>query len=130
LLDVAMVPSRRALLRTTAATLLVGVAGCLDAVRSGRVGVRIDNRDDRSHAVDVRFAADGDPVAEESFDVPAGTEATFDDVVAAGEYEVTVAVDAGARTTVPFAMNGCPDNALFVAVDDEGTLEADVLDEC
>jgi hypothetical protein len=126
-----MISTRRTVLRRAASTpLLVGLAGCLDAVRPGEVGVRIDNRDDRPHTVGVRFAADGETVAEESFDVPAATETASENVVSAGEYDVTVTLDAGGRTTVPFTMNGCTDNALFVSIDDAATLEAGVLDEC
>jgi len=125
-----MVPTRRTLLRAAGTATLGGGAGCLDSLRSGSVGVRIDNRDDRRHAVDVAFLSDGDPVAEERFEVAAGTERTDDNVVAAGAYTVTVAVDGGSETRLPFSMQGCPDNTLFVAVDADGAVEAGVLDEC
>ena len=125
-----MIPTRRTLLRTAGTAPLVGLAACLGALRSGSVGVRVDNRDDRRHAVDVTFLSDGDVVADERLEVDAGTERTAENVVAAGEYTATVAVDGGSETRVPFSMNGCTDNALFVAVDADGAVEAGVLDEC
>jgi hypothetical protein len=47
-----MVPTRRILCRAVGTVPLLGLAGCLGALRSGHVDVRIDNRDDRRHAVD------------------------------------------------------------------------------
>ncbi|AXG07101.1 hypothetical protein DU500_12070 [Haloplanus rubicundus] len=125
-----MVPSRRAVLRATGTTTLVGFAGCLGALRSGRVGVRIDNRDDRRHAVDVEFLSDGELVAERRFTVDGGTERTAENVVVAGEYRVDVTLDGETHTSVEFTMQGCTDNALFVGIDADGAVEAGVLDEC
>jgi hypothetical protein len=125
-----MVPTRRSLLRLAGSTTLLGLAGCLDALRSGQVAVRIDNRDDRRHAIDVEFRSDGDLVTERRFEVVAGAERTYENVVDAGEYTVEVALDGGSETQVPFAMQGCTDNTLFVAVDADATMEAGVLDEC
>lgn len=125
-----MVPTRRTLCRAVGTATLVGFAGCLGALRSGRVGVRIDNRDDRTHAVDVEFLSDGELVAEERFEVAAETERAYGNVVAAGEYTVDVTLDGAAHATVPFSMNGCSDNTLFVSVSEDATLEAGVLDEC
>jgi hypothetical protein len=125
-----MVPTRRTVLRATAATPLLGVAGCLGALRSGRVGVRIDNRDDTRHAVDVEFLNGDELVAEERFEVAAGTERTYENVVEAGEYTADVTLDGATTTTVPFRMNGCTDNTLFVSIDTDAAVEAGVLDEC
>jgi hypothetical protein len=133
-----MVPTRRTLLRLTGSTTLLGLAGCLGALRSGQVDVRIDNRDDRRHAVDVEFRSDGDVVVERRFEVSADTERTYGNVADAGEYTVEVALDGGPETQVPFTMQGCTDNTLFVAVDADAdsdvdgdvTMEASVLDEC
>lgn len=125
-----MLSTRRTLCRAAGTAPLVGLTGCLGVLRSGSVDVRVDNRDDRSHAVDVAFLSDGELVADERLEVDAGTERTAENVVAAGEYTATVAVDGGSATRVPFSMDGCTDNALFVAVDADGAAEAGVLDEC
>jgi hypothetical protein len=125
-----MVPSRRAVLRVTGTTALVGFAGCLGALRSGQVNVRIDNRDDGRHAVDVEFLSDGELVAERRFTVDGGTERTVENVVAAGEYRVDVTLDGETQTAVEFSMQGCTDNTLFVTVDADGAVEAGVLEEC
>jgi|GEM_PF-3550836 len=125
-----MTVTRRPLLRATGTGALLGLAGCLDALRSGSVAVRVDNRDDRRHAVDVEFLDGGELVAEQRFEVVAETERTYENVVSAGEYTVDVTLDGATHTTVPFSMNGCTDNALFVAVDTDATVEASVLDEC
>jgi len=125
-----MVPTRRTLCRALGTATVVGVAGCLDSLRTGSVGVRIDNRDDRRHAVDVEFLDGGELVAEERFEVAAGTERESESVVAAGEYRVDVTLDGATHAAVDFSMQGCTDNALFVAVDTEAELEAGVLDEC
>jgi hypothetical protein len=125
-----MIPSRRAALRATGTTALVGFAGCLGALRSGQVNVRIDNRDDRRHAVGVEVLSGGDLVAERRFTVDRGTERTDENVVAAGEYTVDVTLDGETHTAVEFTMQGCPDNTLFVAVGSDGAVEAGVLDEC
>jgi len=122
-----MGPTRRTVLSACAT---VPLAGCLDALRSGQVAVRIDNRDDRRHAVDVEFLSDGDLVTEKRFEVAAGTERTDENVVAAGEYTVDVTLDGAASTSVAFTMQGCTDNTLFVVVDAAATVEASVLDEC
>jgi hypothetical protein len=116
--------------RVATTTALVGFTGCLGALRSGQVGVRIDNRDERAHAVDVAFLSGDDLVAEERFAVAAGTERESEGVVAAGEYTVEVTLDGATGTTVPFSMNGCADNALFVSIGADGVVEAGVLDEC
>jgi hypothetical protein len=123
-------PSRRTILRTAGATTLAGLAGCLDAVRGGHVDVAVENRDDRSHEVDVTVRSGGDAVAEERFVMPAGSTVEAEDVVGAGTYDVTVALDGEARTEVLFTMQGCPDNTLFVAVEDDGQVEAGVLEAC
>jgi hypothetical protein len=129
-----MAPVRRTLLRAVGTTILLGLAGCLAALRSGQVGVRIDNRDDRTHVVDVEFLDGGELVAEERFEVAAETGRGDENVAAAGEYTVDVTLDGATHTTIPFSMNGCTDNTLFVAVDADAdadaTVEADVLDEC
>jgi hypothetical protein len=125
-----MAPSRRTLCRAAGATTLVALAGCLDALRSGQVGVRIDNRDGRTHVVGVAFLDGDELVAERRFEVVAETEREYENVVAAGEYTVDVSLDGATHTTVPFSMNGCTDNTLFVAVDANETVEAGVLDEC
>ena len=125
-----MVSTRRTLLRATVPTSLIGLAGCLDALRSGNVDVRIDNRDDRPHTVGVVFRTGGEVVTEERFEVAAETERDVENVVTAGAYDVTVTLDGATRTTVPFSMNGCTDNALFVAIDADAALDAGVLDEC
>jgi hypothetical protein len=125
-----MVPTRRTLLRTAGTAALAGGAGCLGSLRSGSVALRIDNRDDRRHAVDVTFLSDGELVAEERVEVAAGAERPVENVVAAGEYTVDVALDGDSGTRIPFSMNGCTDNTLFVAVEADGTVEAGILDEC
>jgi hypothetical protein len=125
-----MVSTRRTLCRAVGTAPLLGLAGCLGAFRSGHVDVRIDNRDDRRHAVGVAFRSDGELVAEERFEVAAGTERAYEHVVAAGEYTVDVALDGATQTAVDFSMHGCTDNALFVAVDAASSVEAGVLDEC
>jgi hypothetical protein len=125
-----MVPTRRTAFRAVGSTTLAGIAGCLGLVRSGHVDVRVDNGDDRSHAVDVAFRAGGEVVAEERVEAPPGTETTVAEVVDAGEYAVTVILDDGTSRRVPLAMNGCTDNALFVSIDADAALEAGVLDEC
>jgi len=125
-----MVPTRRTLCRAVGTVPPFALAGCLGALRSGHVDVRIDNRDDRRHAVGVAFLADGELVAEERFEVAAGTERAYENVVSAGEYTVDVTLDGTTRTAVDFSMNGCTDNALFVAVDAAASVEAGVLDEC
>ena len=124
-----MLPTRRALLRASPAA-LIGVAGCLDRLRSGRIAVRVDNRDDSRHAVDVEFLSDGDLVTEERFAVAADTERTYGNVAAAGEYTVDVTLDGETHTVVDFTMRGCTDNTLFVAIDADATMTAGVLDEC
>lgn len=125
-----MVPTRRTLCRALGTAPVVGLAGCLGPFRSGYVGVRIDNRDDRRHAVDVEFFDGDELVAEERFEVPAETERAAERVAAAGAYTVDVTLDGETHTTVDFSMHGCPDNALFVSVDTAGTVAASVLDEC
>jgi hypothetical protein len=125
-----MLPTRRTLLRVAGTTTLAGAAGCLGTLRSGSVAVRVDNRDDRRHAGSVAFLSDGDSAAEERFEVAAGTEREYRNVVAAGEYTVDVALDGGPETRVAFTMQGCTDNVLFVAVDADAELEAGTLDEC
>jgi len=125
-----MIPTRRTLCRAVGTVPLFGLAGCLDSLRSGRVGVRIDNRDGRRHAVDVEFLDGDELVAEKRFEVAAETERKYENVVAAGEYTVDVTLDGAAHTAVDFSMNGCTDNALFVAVDAAASVEAGVLDEC
>ncbi|AZH25590.1 hypothetical protein [Haloplanus aerogenes] len=122
-----MVLTRRAALSACAT---MPLAGCLDAFRSGQVGVRVDNRDDRRHAVDVEFLSEGELVAEKRFTVDAGTERAAENVVAAGEYTVDVTLDGAASTSVEFTMQGCTDNTLFVSVSEEAAVEAGVLDEC
>jgi len=125
-----MVPTRRTLCRLAASTTLAGLAGCLDSLRSGNVAVHVDNRDDGRHAVDVEFLSGGDLVTEKRYEVAAGTERTDENVVDAGEYEVHVTLDGETTTQVPFTMQGCTDNTLFVVVDADGTVGASVLDEC
>ena len=55
-----MIPSRRAPLRATGTTALVGFVGCLGGLRSGSIALRVDNRDDRRHAVAVDADAELD----------------------------------------------------------------------
>jgi hypothetical protein len=109
---------------------LLALSGCLGAVRPGSVGVRVDNRDDRRHAVDVVFLSDGELVVEERFEVAADAETEADGVVDAGEYAVDVTLDGATETSVAFTMQGCTDNALYVAVDEDAAVDAGVLDEC
>jgi hypothetical protein len=125
-----MGPTRRTLLHAAGSTTIVGLAGCLDRFRSGQVAVRVDNRDDRRHAVDVEFLDGGELVTEERFEIDAETERTYEDVVAAGQYTVDVTLDGEAHTAVDFTMRGCTDNTLFVSVDADAAVEAGVLDEC
>ncbi|MEF8857184.1 MAG: hypothetical protein V5A16_07170 [Haloplanus sp.] len=125
-----MVPTRRTLCRLAASTTLAGLAGCLDGLRSGNVAVRVDNRDDGRHAVDVEFLSGGDLVAEERYEVAAGAEQTYENVVGAGEYTVEIALDGGPETRVPFTMQGCADNTLFISIDADARMDASVLDEC
>jgi hypothetical protein len=102
----------------------------VSALRPGSVGVRVENRDDRSHAVNAAFRADGEIAAERRFEGPVGDEREATDVVDAAEYAVDVTLDGATDASVALGMRGCTDDTLFAAMDDDGTLEAGVLDEC
>jgi hypothetical protein len=125
-----MGPTRRTLLHAAGSTTLVGLVGCLDRFRSGQIAVRVDNRDDRRHAVDVEFLDGGELVTEERFEIDAETERTYENVVAAGQYTVDVTLDGETHTAVDFTMQGCTDNTLFVSVSEAAVVDAGVLDEC
>lgn len=123
--------TRRQALRIAGSTAVLGsVSGCLGVANEGSVNVRIENRDDQQHIVDVTFENDGEAVFSDQYTVSADEEATASDVVDAGEYLVTVELDTSNATTVDFTMSGCDSNSLFVAVHEDGELEAGVLDEC
>lgn len=123
-------PSRRELLRLTGLTLSLGTTGCLGSFRDGGVSIRAENRDDRRHTVGVTFESGEETVFGDEYTVPSGEETTAADVVAAGEYLVTVELDSTDPTRVDFTMGGCDSNTLFVSIQPGGEFEASVLDEC
>lgn len=124
-------PSRRRALEVTGATVAFGgFSGCLGFFQNGGIRVRIDNSDDRQHAVDVAFETGNETRFDDRYTVSAGEEITTSDVVDSGEYSVTVELDSSDTATVDFVMSGCESNTLLVSIDENGELKAGVLDEC
>lgn len=124
-------PSRRKVLEVAGTSVAFGgFSGCLGFFQDGGIRVRIDNKDDRQHAVDVTFERDDLTRFDNRYTVSAGEEITTSDVVDAGEYLVTVELDSSATSTVDFVMGGCDSNTLFVSIGESGELEIFVLDEC
>lgn len=66
----------------------------------------------------------------DQYTVSAGEEITTDDVVAAGEYRVTVELDSAGTKTIEFDMNGCDSNTLFVPIYESGEFEPTVYTQC
>lgn len=124
-------PSRRQTLQLVGSAVALGwVSGCLGVFQGGGIKIRIDNRDDQQHTVNVTFENEDETVFSDQYTVSAGEETTTSDVVGAGEYLVTVELDSSDTKTVDFHMGGCNSNTLFVAIHEAGELEAGVLDEC
>ncbi len=119
------------MLRLAGATATIGsITGCLGGGNGGSVGVRIENRNDQQRTVDVTFETESETVFSDQYAVPADEETAISDVVNAGEYLVTAELDASNTATVDFAMSGCDSNSVFVAIHEDGELEAGILDEC
>lgn len=126
-----MVPTRRKALQLAGSTIVVSsLSGCLDLFQNGTIGVRIENRDDQEHTVDVVFKKDSEIVSDKQFTVPPGEENRTPDVVKAGSYTITAALDSSDSTSFEFDMQGCKNNSLYVSISDAGELEMSVLDEC
>ncbi len=125
-----MLSKRRALRVASSTAVLGAIAGCLGVFRDGSVLVRIENRDDRRHAVVIRLDRGDEPAFADRYTIEPGATRTASDVVAAGEYLVTLELDAGATETVEFDMAGCRSNTLFASISAAGGLEAGVLDAC
>ena len=80
-----MVSTRRKALRLAGFTIAVtSFSGCLDLFQNSTIGVRIENRDDQEHTLDVAFKKDSETAYNKPFTVPPGEENRTPDVVKAG----------------------------------------------
>jgi len=126
-----MVSTRRKALQLAGSTIVVtSLSGCLDLFQNSTIGVRIENRDDQEHTLDVAFKKDSETVYNKPFTVPPGEENRTPDVVKAGSYTVTAALDSLNSISFGFNMQECENNSLYMSISDTGELEMSVLDEC
>ena len=84
--------SRRRLLRTTAATGAVLLAGCSGV---GRPNLRVENSTDTTHRIEVRIQGEnGGEIFESTYELASDERATEDDVYETeGTYTITATVD-------------------------------------
>jgi len=84
--------SRRRLLRTTAATGAVLLAGCLGI---GRPNLRVENDTETTRRIEVHIQGErGEEIFESTYELASGEQATEDDVYETeGTYTITATVD-------------------------------------
>lgn len=123
-------PTRRETVRFVGSmAILTGLSGCR-TLSGGSVSVEIENRTAEQQSVSVSFDDNGETIFADQYTVPSNGEITKSDVVNAGEYQVLVELNSENSATVDFSMQSCDSNSLFIAILEEGDVEAEIAYEC